>query len=89
MVGRDVELGELEARLRQAACCQGRVVLLAGEAGIGKTRVARELQRRAQASGLLSLWSPRSAADLSLPYLPFVEAIGNHLDRTPTEELLG
>jgi DNA-binding CsgD family transcriptional regulator len=87
MVGRDVELGELEARLRQAAGGQGRVVLLAGEAGIGKTRVARELQRRAQASGLLSLWSTCSGADLSLPYLPFLEAIGNHLDRTPTAEL--
>ena len=51
-VGRRRELGELERALEQARAGSGLTVLLAGEAGIGKTRLASELARRARADGL-------------------------------------
>jgi DNA-binding SARP family transcriptional activator len=43
LVGRDVERGMLLDHLQAAAVGQGDVVLLEGEAGIGKTRLAREV----------------------------------------------
>ena len=55
------------------------MVILAGEAGMGKTRLATDLQKRALAGGAQVLWGSCSEADLALPYLPFLEAIGNYL----------
>jgi class 3 adenylate cyclase len=84
LVGRQEELSRLEDALLAANRGEGRFLLLAGEAGIGKTRLARELGHRARKLGCDVLWGSCSEAELSLPYLPFVEAIGNHLgERDP------
>jgi class 3 adenylate cyclase len=79
LVGRQEELSELEDALLSANRGEGRLVLLAGEAGIGKTRLATELTRRARKLGCDVLWGSCSEAELALPYLPFVEAVGKHL----------
>jgi class 3 adenylate cyclase len=79
LVGRQEELSQLEDALLSANRGDGQFVLLAGEAGIGKTRLAHELERRARKLGGEVLWGSCSEAELSLPYLPFVEAIGNRL----------
>jgi DNA-binding SARP family transcriptional activator len=50
-VGREAELSELFAGLEDAFAGRGRLLLLAGEPGIGKSRLADELMRRAQARG--------------------------------------
>ncbi len=59
----------------------GGLAVLSGEAGIGKTRLSNELASLARRLGCEVLWGTCSEAELSLPYLPFVEAIGNYLDR--------
>ena len=68
-------------------------MLLSGDAGLGKTRLASELGGRAAKLGFTVLWGGCSGADLEVPYLPFLEAIGNHLstlaDLTPMREGLG
>ncbi len=51
-VGRARELGVLRERLAAAAAGQGRMVLLVGEPGIGKTRTAEEFAREARAAGV-------------------------------------
>src|SRR4029453_5442900 len=79
LVGRQEELSQLEDALLAANRSDGRFVLLAGEAGIGKTRLATELTRRAHKLGCTALWGSCSEAELSLPYLPFVEAIRHQL----------
>jgi class 3 adenylate cyclase len=79
LVGRQAELSQLEDALLSANRGDGSFVLLAGEAGIGKTRLATELTRRARKLGYDVLWGSCSEAELALPYLPFVEAVGNHL----------
>jgi class 3 adenylate cyclase/tetratricopeptide (TPR) repeat protein len=56
LVGRSAALAELAAALEQAMRGQGRMLLLAGEAGIGKTRLAQEVARGAEQRGLLVLW---------------------------------
>jgi len=48
LVGRDRELRELEAGLTAAAAGSGQAFVLVGEAGIGKTILAREVANRAQ-----------------------------------------
>src|SRR5579864_6029287 len=77
LVGREEELSALEDALLTAARGEGRVVVLSGDAGLGKTRLATELRRRAESLGAAVLWGGCSEADLALPYLPFLEAIGN------------
>ena len=51
LVGRDAFLTQMESRLADAAAGAGRVLLVAGEAGIGKTRLLGSITRRARASG--------------------------------------
>jgi class 3 adenylate cyclase/tetratricopeptide (TPR) repeat protein len=79
LVRRDDQLATLEDALLEARRGHGGLVVLAGEAGIGKTRLADELSHQARRLGSAVLWGGCSEAELSLPYLPFVEAIGNYL----------
>jgi DNA-binding CsgD family transcriptional regulator len=51
LVGRDAFLTLLEGRLADAAAGAGRVLFVAGEAGIGKTRLLGSIARRARARG--------------------------------------
>jgi DNA-binding CsgD family transcriptional regulator len=51
LVGRDTYLALVEARLARAAAGAGELLFVAGEAGIGKTRLLGSAARRAQASG--------------------------------------
>ena len=75
-VGRVRELRELERALDAARAGSGATVLVAGEAGIGKTRLVSELARRAHDAGFEILLG--RAIDLvgtELPYQPFAEAL--------------
>jgi len=56
-VGRATELAAVAADLDAAAGGRGGVVLLAGEPGIGKTRLAEEVAAAAAARGALALWA--------------------------------
>jgi predicted ATPase len=50
-------------------------LLLCGEPGVGKTRLAAEWARRAHAEGALVLYG-RCESELSVPFQPFAEALG-------------
>jgi class 3 adenylate cyclase/tetratricopeptide (TPR) repeat protein len=92
LIGRDAELGELEDALLAALRGDGGVVVVGGEAGLGKTRLVRELGSVARRAGAEVLHGSCTEADLVLPYLPFLEAIGNHLadgDLDSIREALG
>jgi class 3 adenylate cyclase len=81
LVGRDEPLFALEDALLAAHGGETRFAALRGEAGIGKTRLVAELAGRARKLGWDVLSGSCSEAELSLPYLPLVEALGNHLAR--------
>jgi DNA-binding CsgD family transcriptional regulator len=75
-VGRVPELEELDRVLDATRAGSGATVLIAGPAGIGKTRLASELGRRARTAGFETLVG--RSIDLvgtELPYQPFVEAL--------------
>src|SRR6202521_5319389 len=79
LVGREEELSTLEDALLAACRGEGSVVVLAGDAGMGKSRLCTELADRAERIGATVLEGSCSEADIALPYLPFLEAIGNYL----------
>jgi class 3 adenylate cyclase len=86
-VGRDSELSTLEDALLSALRGDGGVVIVGGEAGMGKTRLVHTLATRAKRLGCVVLSGGCSEAELSLPYLPFLEAIGNYIATTDVASL--
>ena len=82
LIGRDVELSQLEDALLAALRGDGGLVIVGGEAGMGKTTLVRTLADRAERFGVEVLSGACSEAEISLPYLPFLEATGNHLALT-------
>ena len=72
--GRTTELGDLFAAWRRATTGTRQIVLLSGEPGIGKTRLAFEIARTAHDEGALALYG-RCDEDAAAPYQPFTEVI--------------
>ncbi|AXE83558.1 helix-turn-helix transcriptional regulator [Streptomyces sp. Go-475] len=77
VVGREAELTRLSEVLRRACEGEARAVLLAGDAGVGKTRVLDEAGKRAAAAGMTVVAGHCvDLGDVGLPYLPFTEILG-------------
>jgi len=74
-VGREAELAELRARLEATLAGSGAAVLLAGEPGIGKTRLALELAREAESRGVGVLRATSFEGAGSPPYWPWVQVL--------------
>jgi hypothetical protein len=74
-VGRRQELTELLAGLEDALEGHGRLFLLAGEAGIGKSRLADELATTARELGAMVLWGRCWEAGGAPAYWPWVQSI--------------
>ena len=74
-VGRDRELADLAELLDQSAAGRGRLVLVGGEPGIGKSRLVDELADRARERGLLVLWGRGWEEAGAPPYWPWVQAL--------------
>jgi DNA-binding CsgD family transcriptional regulator len=74
-VGRDTELAALTADLQAAVAGRGGVVLLAGEPGIGKTRLAEELAALATARGALVLWGRCWEGEGAPAFWPWVQVV--------------
>ena len=77
-VGREEELECLLRLWKEAMAGERRVALLAGEPGIGKTRLAVELAGQVRESGGVVL-AGRCDEDLGVPYQPFVEALRHYV----------
>jgi class 3 adenylate cyclase len=86
-VGRGAELGRLTERLAEATAGRGALGLVAGEPGIGKTRLAEELAEAAHRKGTVVLWGRCVEGEWAPPYAPFVEAIEALAAISPPDEL--
>ena len=89
-VGRTEELGRLTELLERAETGRRGVALVAGDAGVGKTRLLAELAGRAQRRGIRVLVGGcMETGDVGLPYVPFVDAFRD-LGSSPEEaDLVG
>jgi len=74
-VARARELGELEAGLSALGAGRGGLYLVAGEPGIGKTRLCDELARSAAARGLAVHWGRAWEAGGAPSYWPFTQIL--------------
>ncbi len=68
-VGRRAELAQLKSALQGARKGFGRIVLLAGSSGMGKTSLTQQLALHAQDSGTLVLWGRCLEEAGAPPYL--------------------
>ena len=88
LVGRDGELGELLAGLDDAACGAGRLFLLAGDPGIGKSRLAYEAAARARDRGFKVVWGRCWEAGGAPAYWPWMQALRALIRGVASKELL-
>jgi DNA-binding CsgD family transcriptional regulator/tetratricopeptide (TPR) repeat protein len=79
LVGRDDEARQLRDALVQARAGRGSTVLLAGEAGIGKSRLAREIIESAREQECPVLVGRAVAGGVPTPFRPFAEALASAL----------
>src|SRR3990170_3478019 len=75
LIGRDRECGALSERVGAASEGRGRVVFVLGEAGIGKSRLAREAADLAEARGLVVVRGRAVQAQTPVAYRPLTEAL--------------
>lgn len=88
LVGRHAEVALLRERWAQAASGRPRVVLLVGEAGIGKSRLVAETAVAADRDGATVAVGHCDGQPLA-PYQPVVEALTALVAATPDEVLAG
>ena len=88
-VGRQRELSELAGALCDAAGGQGRLLLLTGEPGIGKSRLAEELARHARAQGAQVLVGRCWEAGGAPAFWPWVQSLRSYLRANDRDELGG
>src|SRR3989441_2608813 len=86
LVQRETEMAALLEHLGAAATGEDRFVALTGEAGVGKSRLTRELARVAQEDGFY-VFGGRSHASAALPYEPFIAALRPYAQARGTEIL--
>ncbi len=75
LVGRNHEIEALDGILEAAASGRGALRLLAGEPGIGKTRLADEMVLRATAKGFLASWGRAWETEGAPVYWPWIEVL--------------
>jgi class 3 adenylate cyclase len=86
-VGREREMEQLQERLADAFSGLGSVVMVLGDAGIGKTRLLQEFATYARLRGGQVLWGAAYEGEARLPYGPFAEALQDYVSRTSVEAL--
>lgn len=86
LIGRESELAALGQALRAVQQGHGRGILIAGEAGIGKSRLVAELFSRAIADRFTALQGYCFEQDFSFPFAPWIDALRSFLaPKSPAE----
>ncbi len=86
-VGRETERTELEARLGEAIRGRGGLLLLGGEPGVGKTRLAEQILDAGARHRCLPLTGRCYEMEGAGPFVPFVEILEQAAERLPEAEL--
>src|SRR5581483_11790957 len=73
LIGRTRELGRLMAAVDEARAGRGSALLLCGEPGIGKTRLADEAACYARAHGVAAVWGRAWEGGGAPPFWPWIQ----------------
>ena len=85
-VGRTHESAVLGDWWASVCAGEGRLLLVDGDPGIGKTRLVHELARAVDADGALVLWG-RCDEDPVTPFQPFAEALGRYFQSVSADRI--
>ncbi len=86
-VGREREMALLGGMLDRAMAGEGHTVLLAGELGVGKSRLAYQLLSQASDRGATVISAASQPLEQALPFAPLVDGIGRYLELLPDSSL--
>ncbi|MDP9224759.1 MAG: AAA family ATPase, partial [Actinomycetota bacterium] len=86
-VGRQREFETLVSALDESIAGRGRLVMVVGEPGIGKTRIALELANHAALRRAEVLWGRCYESEGAPPYWPWVQAIRSYVRDHDSEHL--
>jgi transcriptional regulator with XRE-family HTH domain/tetratricopeptide (TPR) repeat protein len=87
LFGRDAEQNSLRAGLQSALNFRRQLILLAGEPGIGKTRLAEDLAVHAETCGFISCWGRCYDGGGAPAYWPWIQVMRAALQRVEPESL--
>ena len=88
MVGRDHELGRLLTLLDDAEAGRSVAALVSGDAGVGKSRLVREVTQLAAGRGFTVLSGQCAELGDSVPYLPLADALRGAAQSTGVRDAL-
>src|SRR4051794_40727388 len=83
LVGRTTQLTDVDRLLAAAQSGSGSVLLVAGDAGIGKTTYAQALIERARAAGARTAWGACLEGPGAAPYRPWLQVLRELGDLSP------
>ena len=86
-VGRRSELARARSHLDATMAGSGRIVMIAGEPGIGKTRTASELEAYAEERGCHVLWGRCYEEAGAPPYWTWVQPIRSYVESADSDRL--
>jgi DNA-binding SARP family transcriptional activator len=86
LIGRSAELAQVQGALRAARTGRGAVLLVAGDAGIGKTRLLDEAGHVARAAGALVLLGRGHDGDGAPAFWPWIQAVRDYLDEVDDDQ---
>ena len=86
-VGRQSELARMRSHLDATMAGSGRIVMIAGEPGIGKTRTASELETYAEERGFQVLWGRCYEEAGAPPYWTWVQPIRSYVESADSDRL--
>src|SRR6266542_1641860 len=92
IIGREFELNALVQALHAAQQGKGHCILIAGEAGVGKSRLLNELRQRAVGERFVVLQGHCFEQDVSFPYSLWINALRDRFawsEPSEIEKLLG
>lgn len=73
--GREAELEQINQMIDQALAGDGRMVMLAGSEGTGKSRLIQEIMNQSEEKGMWTLVGSCMYQEMAMPYQPFVDAL--------------
>ena len=86
-MGRQREMSELRAALEESLARGGRLAMLVGEPGIGKTRTAQELASYAETRGTQVLWGRCYEEEGAPLYWPWLQSLRSYIQQQTPEQL--
>jgi tetratricopeptide (TPR) repeat protein len=78
LIGRGHDLTTLRLLVERAKCSLGQVILLSGEAGIGKSRLVAEVKTEAVSRDFLLMQGSCFPTDHAIPYAPLLDLLRSH-----------